>query len=222
MKKFTIGLAVVALVAAGFLQLPNVVGRAFAQKAVEDTELNADGKATLVKILEVYKNQIKELQDQMATTQPPVGTIMAFVGDPAAVSANWQLCDGALLKDPSSPLREVCKDGRVPNLNGKFLRGAVHVNDILKEGGKANVDVVVQLGVNIDTRYGWRKDNLRLVDGDNPRNNNAYVTGHDALGISGRNGDMARPAVVGQTDARSYAIPTLPPYSTVYYMIRIK
>jgi hypothetical protein len=50
----------------------------------------------------------------------PVGAILAWYGDPAALPPEWRLCDGALVSDPESPLT----GQRVPDLRGRFLRGA--------------------------------------------------------------------------------------------------
>lgn len=50
----------------------------------------------------------------------PVGAILAWYGDPATLPAEWRLCDGALVSDPESPLA----GRRLPDLRGRFLRGA--------------------------------------------------------------------------------------------------
>ncbi len=50
----------------------------------------------------------------------PVGAILAWYGDPAALPAEWRLCDGALVSDPESPLA----GHRRPDLRRRVLRGA--------------------------------------------------------------------------------------------------
>lgn len=50
----------------------------------------------------------------------PVGAILAWYGDPAGLPPEWRLCDGALVNDPESPLA----GHRLPDLRGRFLRGA--------------------------------------------------------------------------------------------------
>jgi hypothetical protein len=166
--------------------------------------------------------QLRKGLDQ-ALAQLPVGTIVPFVGDPQTLPATWQVADGSPLKDTESPLKALLKDGRVPNLNGKFLRGACHVSELLKEGGQAKHDLMVQLGVNLDTKYGFRKDNVHLgaPNGVNdPRTYEAFVTGSHALWPF--NGDMARPIVQGLTEGRTYGIPTLPPYCQTMYIIKVR
>src|SRR5690606_8137488 len=57
-------------------------------------------------------------------SDPPVGSILPWFGSEESLPPNWQVCDGAEVRDPRSPLRNLLKEGRVPNLEGRFLRGA--------------------------------------------------------------------------------------------------
>src|SRR5262249_9638858 len=133
------------------------------------------------------------------------------------------LCDGSPLKDPTSPLKHsVCKEGRVPNLNGKFLRGTIHAGELLKQGGQAQQQLTLQLPIDLDTHYLARKDNHNLGGPyqNDPRDHYGYVTGSVALWH--RAGDWARPGVKGETGARSYTVNTVPPFAETYYIILIK
>src|SRR5262245_7409110 len=82
-------------------------------------------------------SRVKALEaavERLVRTGPPVGSILPFVGDPVRISPHWQLCNGEPVKDPTSPLKTVLKDGRVPNLVGRFLRGTATAKELLSTG----------------------------------------------------------------------------------------
>lgn len=72
----------------------------------------------------------------MQSTEVPVGTIMAWSGNPAFLPDNWKVCDGlTMAKDQYPELYRVIADNwtpdhgvnkdlfRIPDLRGLFLRG---------------------------------------------------------------------------------------------------
>lgn len=77
-----------------------------------------------------------EPTDILQSNEIPVGTIMAWAGDPAFLPNNWKVCDGlTLAKDRYSDLYRVVADNwtpdrgvnqdlfKIPDLRGVFLRG---------------------------------------------------------------------------------------------------
>ena len=75
----------------------------------------------------------------------PVGGIVPFFGNPAALPPNWRICDGSVLDDPESPLvvwwrsRESEGAFQVPDLRGRFVMGVPPNEEIGDVGGRKSV-----------------------------------------------------------------------------------
>ena len=171
--------------------------------------------------LQVNHKQLADALALLAKTNPPIGAIIPFVGNAAAIPPGWQLCDGKPLNDPTSPLKGVLKDGNVPNLTDRFVRGTSSPNQLQAIGGKDSHDATHSHPIDLDTKYGWREDNkpIRPNPASDPRSKNAYLTnGVFAAG----NTDVARPKIEGRTGGESLTVPTVPPYYQTYFIIKIK
>ena len=81
------------------------------------------------------------LPRQQAYSQPyalrsggdvPVGAITMFFGKEMEVSANWAVCNGSEVTDPSSPLFRTS----LPDLRGMFVKGASNDVELLADGGQ--------------------------------------------------------------------------------------
>jgi hypothetical protein len=171
--------------------------------------------------LQKLQAEFARLRDAVARTSAPVGSIVPFVGDPHTLPPEWQLCDGNPLKDAKSPLKDVFKDGKVPNLAARFIRGTVDANSLLAADGKESFDASHAHDVDIDTEYTGRVDNKVLGGDHDPRKHTAYVT-HFLVNCAEHPGDYARPKTKGTTASKSLVVPTVPPYYSTYYIIRIK
>lgn len=67
----------------------------------------------------------------------PVGAILAYWGDPAALPEGWRLCDGGVVSDAESPLA----GRRLPDLRKRFVRGAGCCELEDEAGGEGGRDV---------------------------------------------------------------------------------
>ena len=66
----------------------------------------------------------------------PVGGITMFYGKGDELPENWKICDGQIVYDPDSPYH----DQYLPDLTGRFVRGATNDRDVKRVGGR---DVVL-------------------------------------------------------------------------------
>jgi hypothetical protein len=168
--------------------------------------------------------RMHNLEREVATltrTAPPVGSILPFVGDPATLPPEWQVCNGEPLKDPTSPLMKTLAGGKVPDLSDRFVRGTKNKDQLQKTGGSDSYVAAHSHAAVLETVYAWRRDNFDLrKPGNDPRELNAYVTNHSVFGHN--NGDAARPKAVGKTAEETLNVPTVPQYYQTYYIIRIK
>ena len=138
---------------------------------------------------------------------PPVGTILAYVGDLNKIPTNWHLCDGT---------------NGTPDLTGRFLEGTTVSIKQFKEAGLPNIKgdvgpiqfISAQLNHSggafyriFDGRYGTsigfeQKDYIYVVPGQG-----YFPLGFDASRFN---------SIYGRSD-------TVQPASyTVYYIMRIK
>jgi hypothetical protein len=161
----------------------------------------------------------RRLLDELAKVSP-VGSVVPFVGDPRALSANWQLADGSPLKDPNSPLKATLKNGCLPNLTDKVLYGTTNDRQLLQEGGQAQQNLKVQLPVDLPVHYRDPSYNWPLKGKEKIWDVEHFIIGSAALWNI--NGDTSGGGVTGSTGEKSYTIATVPPFCRTYYIVRIK
>lgn len=164
----------------------------------------------------------------------PVGAIVAYWGDPAALPVEWRLCDGSLVEDADSPLAGM----RLPDLRRRFLRGAACCDPEEALGALGGLDQVpahshpfsaatnnVWFGPN--SVYGW-SDAAALP---RPRSASTRPGPTAALTVprspTGRgpwpsHGHMAGSASFSGATANSGAHDNRPAFVSLHFIIRIK
>jgi len=131
----------------------------------------------------------------------PVGSIIPFWGTKADAdqqkSLGWWPCDGSLITDQLSRVYNT----KAPNLDGVFLRGSTTSQG--QGGGSASFHVPDQT---IDSTYnGW-----------------SAATGPEMWVLKGGMG-FASGSILKETGTyKGLDVPTLPPFQTVVYLIRIR
>jgi subtilisin family serine protease len=92
-----------------FLQVKSRIFRGGEQKS------SLVGKTTTEARINAYQSLLP-----LTSNEAPVGSIVVFGGPSYLIPDNWQLCDGAIVTDPASPLHSQA----VPDLRNKFIMGA--------------------------------------------------------------------------------------------------
>jgi hypothetical protein len=108
-----------------------VVGAKLADAAVGTAKL-ADGAVTPAKL-------------SFVPSPVPVGSVIAWFGDAAAVPDGWKFCDGTAISDPASPMNGVA----TPDLRDRFVRGTSGAAGAT--GGADSVDLSHSHAVNAHT-----------------------------------------------------------------------
>lgn len=164
----------------------------------------------------------------------PVGSILAWYGDPAAVPDGWQLCDGAVVSDPESPLA----GRRLPDLRGRFLRGAGCCGSgagLGETGGQDEAPAhshpfsaaTNNVWFGPESVAGWR-DAEALYEGPpargKPKPVLALTVPRDASGRGPwpSHGHMAGSASFSGATANAGAHDNRPRFASVHFIIRIK
>ena len=82
--------------------------------------------------------QIEEVQQEAAArlhgelgARVLVRTVVPYFGNVELLPPSWMLCDGSPVTDPESPM----VGESVPNLKGRFVRGAINHSELGGEGG---------------------------------------------------------------------------------------
>ena len=136
----------------------------------------------------------------------PVGVVLPYFGEPGDLPPNWKTCDGTIVEDAQSPLN----GKHVPDLVGKFVRGAESNEDLGTDGGSAKVPAhghrTNDLGVRIPRR------DLRFRSVIRSQRSDALKTGHSHTGTA---------SVTGSTD-QARAVDNQPPFVNLHYIIKIK
>ena len=85
----------------------------------------------------------------------PVGGIIMFSGKEEALPGNWRVCKGQKVEDGDSPLHGTA----LPDLRGRFIRGAPNSNELLGTGGRSNSGFHShRIGLSGQTRSGRHAD----------------------------------------------------------------
>ena len=159
---------------------------------------------------------------------PPVGTILAYVGDLNKVPTNWHLCDGTngtpdlrgrFLEGVTSGIRQFHSAG-IPNISGVFgnteeggsiINGAFYVYSSTSNIGAAGADQVRALALNEILHYrleGDKESGYRLVESHIPWGNDGGI--NIGFNASRSNSIYGRSSTV---QPNSY---------TVYYIMKIR
>ena len=159
---------------------------------------------------------------------PPVGTILAYVGDLNKVPTNWHLCDGTngtpdlrgrFLEGVTSGIRQFHSAG-IPNISGVFgnteeggaiINGAFYVYSSTSNIGAAGADQVRALALNEILHYrleGDKESGYRLVESHIPWENDGGM--NIGFNASRSNSIYGRSSTV---QPNSY---------TVYYIMKIR
>ena len=142
----------------------------------------------------------------------PVGGILPFYGDPAALPSNWRICDGSAI-DPNSPLASwapLGPDGvrRYPDLRGRFIMGVPANEELGATGGLERIKAHRH-------KSGTLKADIPVTTikpGDFDTNGKRQ-TGHRHK--------QPKPDVTGRT-AEDGAADNRPPFVSLHYIIKIK
>jgi hypothetical protein len=166
--------------------------------------------------------------------QLPVGAIVAYWGDPAALPGHWRLCDGSVVDDAASPLA----GKTLPDLRRRFLRGAACCDPEEEPGASGGRDQAPahshpfsastnNVWFGPASVYGWI-DAAPLDDGRRARTRSGESA---ALTVprspSGRgpwpsHGHMAGSASFSGATANSGAHDNRPAFVSLHFIIRIK
>lgn len=164
----------------------------------------------------------------------PVGAIVAYYGDPAALPGHWRLCDGSVVEDAASPLA----GKTLPDLRGRFPRGAGCCEPEDEPGATGGRDQAPahshpfsastnNVWFSSTSVYGW-SDEAALADG---RPGRGRAKRHAALTVprspTGRgpwpsHGHMAGSASFSGATANSGAHDNRPAFVSLHFIIRIK
>ena len=135
----------------------------------------------------------------------PVGTIIAFSGTMADAQDQqrhgWWICDGRSVQDP---LAGPYHGKQTPNLSDRFLRGSATVANIA--GGKSHHDIAparVKVWVT-----GWDDQRAAVTD---PR-----------LGIWNSQTWVQTSPLISEGTLPGISVPTIPPFHTVLYLVKVK
>jgi hypothetical protein len=169
---------------------------------------------------------IKAKLGALLSSQVPVGTVIAVCeaeADPVQVDPHyWQVCDGAPVKDESSPLWTDPKlyaltEGKVPDLRGRFVMGTLADEQPLGEGGSASLPDHKH-AIDLETQGAQP-----TVDENKDRKTNGKA---DAYVVDTRDNEIKiayhTHRLTGDSGSVEQHPECLPPYCKLTWIIRIK
>ena len=129
-------------------------------------------------------------------TEPPVGSILAFIGALNTLPAEWQPCDGRIVNDPASPFN----GHALPDLmHERFLMGVSAATAVGQIGGSNNISLenahVHGGGTDIGGHTPWSPGSQFQTAGGQTNDHLHRIT-TDPQGAHNHGGDN-RPAFVG-------------------------
>lgn len=157
----------------------------------------------------------------------PVGAIVPFFGDEGFLPDNWALCVGQKINDPASPL-----NGKtVPNMSGKFARGASSVSPVGTTGGHDHtpnhthhvqgVTRSVWFGIESGNGYSTAYNPASRAQGFNRNHFNLGVAKGDDNPYRSH-GHMNGSASISTMSGLAGGIDNRPAFVSLNYIIRIK
>jgi hypothetical protein len=165
---------------------------------------------------------------------PPVGAILAYVGQ-GELPPGWTVCDGKVIGEAHGFQKDQVDsfwwNRKVPDLNGRFLRGTTEVEQVAMNGGN---DTVKALTTNKDGShmhdYSLPDVTGRITEGRaGSGKKEDYGSGYDVVGPEGvgnhahfiEGGKRTTPASQGSHQHNIPEITLVPKYTAVRYIIRI-
>jgi hypothetical protein len=182
---------------------------------------------------------------------PPVGAILAYVGQ-GELPPGWTVCDGKVIDEAHGFQKDQVDsfwwNRKVPDLNGRFLRGTTEADQVARNGGSDEVtglktisDGAHQHDYSVPTKTGRITENESGSDaggggygsaynvvassGDYARKhhlpaaNGATGNGNHAHYITG--GNMQTPVSQGAHQHQIPKFTAIPNYTVVRYIVRV-
>jgi hypothetical protein len=133
----------------------------------------------------------------------PVGSVIAWFGDAAAVPDGWKFCDGTAISDPASPLNGVA----APDLRDRFVRGTSGAAGAT--GGADSVDLAHKHTVDAHAHTVLDHKHRIPEDGNHTHGMNHQHTGSvDAQSAYVWSGSDSTPAYFASPDHHTHTFTT--------------
>jgi hypothetical protein len=202
-----------------------------------DAKISSDQNEikNLKDVIETFKTNVtssvavqqKSFEDKYSLAQVPVGTVLSYYSDLSKLPENWKFCNGDTVTDAQS----VFFNKKLPNLQGKFLRGTgITINLLGTTGGQDLVeghqhwfsgrDDNVWFPIESISGYIPTYPAIKSINGewDESLRNLSVRQGDNLSGHGHKNGHAS---ISGNTlNAGSHD--NRPAFVSVYYIIRIK